>query len=71
MGRTFNDRVMVSDYLDRAQKLALETLSAAWGLSRAEAHRRVLSLGLEVLGADPTRFRVPGIVDGPKNEIEQ
>lgn len=64
MGRTNRDMVMVSFYLDRADKLALDTLAAVWGCSKGEAYRRSNRIGLEAVKADPARFEVPSAVTG-------
>lgn len=59
MGRSNRDMIMVSFYLPRDDKLALDTLAAVYGVSRGEAYRRCAKLGLDLLKADPTQFRPP------------
>jgi hypothetical protein len=47
MPRPNKDRVMVSFYISRAGKQAVEELAAVKGQSKADTYRELLKLGLE------------------------
>jgi hypothetical protein len=51
MARPSNDRVMVSFYISRAGKAAVEKLAAAKGQTKADTYRELLQRGLQAVTA--------------------
>lgn len=56
-GRPSRDRVVVSFYVGRAGKQAVEKLAEENGVSKSDAYRALLRLGLQQAQARPQVFR--------------
>lgn len=56
-GRPSRDRVMVSFYLARSGKAAVEELAAANEATKADTYRALLKLGLDRASKHPAEFR--------------